>query len=142
MCNSSGCKAIHLPSFQGVYISLNGTIVANNGNILIRDIGEDSNALLCFTDLTSCCDSSRKGEWVFPNGTNVSIAKFGSNFYRNRGQGVVRLNRRNGSLSPTGQYCCKVPDVTSSEKTVCVNISKIAYDYDNDEPFLCTDNLN
>lgn len=125
---------LHLPFhlfgfFQGVYLSLNGTAIANSTNILITDIGEDDNALLCVTNLGSCCNSvgNRTGEWSFPNGSVVPIKIQSDGIYRNRGPHVVRLNRRNGILSPIGLYCCQVSDATLHNKTVCANISKLPY---------------
>ena len=111
--------------FQGVHLSLKGTHIANSSNIFITDIGEDVHALLCVTNLATCCDSvgSRTGEWFYPSGSVVPIKLNNDSFYRNRGPSVVRLNRKNGTLSPTGLYCCQVPDATLSNKTVCANIS-------------------
>lgn len=109
-----------------MYLSLNGNDIANSSNVLITDIGEGENALLCWTDLPSCCDTSRTGEWFFPSGTVVPIKMNSVDFYRNRGPGVVRLNRKNvnGTEPPTGLYCCQVPDATMRNRTVCANISK------------------
>lgn len=117
--------------FQGVYLTLNGTRLANVSNILITDIGKGDDALLCVTNLPSCCDiitGNRTGEWIYPNGTtNVSIAKYNHEFYRDRGPSVVRLNRRMGNLSsPTGLYCCVVLDATYQTRRVCANLSKSA----------------
>jgi hypothetical protein len=111
-----------------VYLSLKRNNIANSSNVLITDIGEGENALLCLTDLPFCCDTNRTGEWFFPSGSEVPI-KINSatiDFYRNRGPGVVRLNRKNvnGTQPPTGLYCCQVPDATMRNRTVCANISK------------------
>ena len=108
-----------------MYLSLNGTAIANNSNVCITDIGEEDKGLLCFTDLPSCCDQNRTGEWIFPNKTIVPIKLHSVGFYRNRAPSVVRLNRKKGTESPTGLYCCEVPDATSRNKTVCANISKL-----------------
>jgi hypothetical protein len=64
------------------------------------------------------------GEWVYPNGSLVRIKDSGDDIYRDRGLGIVRLNRRNNALSPTGQFCCVIPDATSTNKTICVNIGE------------------
>ena len=52
------------------------------------------------------------GQWYYPN--NESMVEFmgfphNGDFYRNRGLSVVRLNRRNDVLSPTGIYRCEIP---------------------------------
>ena len=110
----------------GVYLSLGS---GNNSNILISNIGEgDSDALLCYTDLTQCCrdvDGMALGEWFYPNGSEVDVSLSGSDFYRNRGPSLVRLNRRNNATSPKGQFCCVVPDATSTNVTVCANLCKL-----------------
>jgi hypothetical protein len=79
--------------------------------IPITDVGEDSasgGALLCITNLPTCCATQRQGEWFYPNGTKVGIPANGDDFYRNRGTSAVRLHRRNNAMQPTGRYCCEV----------------------------------
>ena len=36
----------------------------------------------------------------------------------------MSLNRPSGVESPTGQFCCEVPDATITNQTLCVNIGK------------------
>ena len=117
----------------GVYLSLRGVVYANSSVISITEIGETdrdnpsamNNALQCITDRKSCCRSgSRAGEWLFPNRTMVSVS---GSFYRNRGpdDGTVNLNRDNTNvMSPTGLFCCVLPDVTNINQTVCADISE------------------
>jgi hypothetical protein len=64
------------------------------------------------------------GEWVYPNGSFVCIKDSGDDFYRNRGLGIVRLNRINNATSPTGQFCCVVPDATFTSTTTCIHIGE------------------
>ena len=107
----------------GVYLSLRNEVKSNNSNVLITDIGEgDDEALLCYTDLSQCCRSSSLGEWFYPNGSAVDVSDSGNNFYRNRDQSVVRLNRRNNAVSPTGLFYCEVPDALPVNIKVCANI--------------------
>ena len=103
-------------------LTLNGIDIANGSDVLVTDIGETEKALLCITDLVFCCDVNRMGEWLFPNQTQVPIKIRSHGFYRNRGQNVVRLNRKNGTQSPTGPYCCQVLDATLRNITACANI--------------------
>ena len=39
---------------------------------------------------------------------------------------VVRLERRNNPIGPTGQYCCQVPTMAThyTDSTICVILSK------------------
>lgn len=47
-------------------------------------------------------------------------------FFRNRGDGgTVHLNRfRNSVMSPTGKFCCKIPDTAGVNQTLCAILSK------------------
>ena len=90
-----------------------------NGAIDINRIGEGTlAALVCHTDDTACCrgrddppDGVGRGEWYLP-GEIVAIptpSDPNANFYRSRGTGVLRLNRRNPATTPTGVYRCEIP---------------------------------
>ena len=112
-----------------MYLSLRGIHITNNSYVDIDDIGEgDDGALLCVTDLMQCCRGSETGgrgglgEWLYPDGTNVLLERDSDNFYRNREHNTVRLNRRNNAISPTGLYCCEVPDSTFTMQRVCANV--------------------
>ena len=115
----------------GVFLTQGGQFYRNGDSILIGEIGEgDDGALLCVTDLIQCChgeDTGRRvglGEWFYPNGSLVRVKDNGDDLYCNRGPGIVRLNRKNNAISPTGQFCCVVPDATFANKTTCINIGE------------------
>ena len=79
----------------------------------IIDIGTGDLALLCITDLQECCGNPwpRHGEWYFPNNERVlTEGSNNANFYRNRDDSVVRLNRRNNATMPVREYCCELPN--------------------------------
>ena len=113
----------------GVYLSLNGTFLTNNSNVLITDIGTTSQPLVCTTDRRPCCrGTNANGEWLFPNnGSHVPLMSVATSFFRNReDNGEVNLLRLNSDvMAPTGKFCCRVLDATSSDKTVCANIGEI-----------------
>ena len=93
----------------------------------ISDIGGDDGALLCRTNKADCCKTGRIGEFFYPNGVMVPIMKHRHVFYRDRGEGVVRLNRNadsesEGSRPPRGIYCCEVPDACDIVQRVCINL--------------------
>ena len=107
---------------------------SNNSIVNITNIGSHDSALLCITDNPSCCyrfnyynntyyNISRIGEWYFPDKSKVPIENYGGDFYRNRGDRVVRLNRRNNAITPVGEYCCEVPDASGINQSVCVNVT-------------------
>ena len=132
--SGSGTSAIQITTIPGLYLTLGGQLYHNGDSILIDEIGEgDDGALLCVTDLIQCCHvidtvapcgSRALGEWFFPNGSPVRFPGSGDDIYRNRGPGIVRLNRRNNTTSPTGQFCCVLPDATLTNMITCVNISE------------------
>ena len=120
----------------GVYLKSNCKIYTENGSIIpINEIGEGDDALLCFTDLRECCRrnhtlvSKALGEWLYPDREEVETLEKSHpdhRFYRNRDRSVVRLNlRKNAAMAEViiGQFCCKVPDATSSLVTICINVS-------------------
>lgn len=96
---------------------LDGNQLANYSVVNLEDIGEGEGALICYTNSPGCCASSRTGEWYYPNGSAVSIEGNKEDFYRSRGSRVVRLNRRNNAVGPTGIYCCDIP---GSNRNFCV----------------------
>ena len=116
-------------------VVLNGAIIPNHGFVLLNNIGEPRESLLCLTDLAACCRSSDTllrrplGNWFFPNGTEVPKFSFQINnqpplmmwdFYRNRGPSVVRLHRRRGGM--TGIYRCVIPDATGVDQTMYIGL--------------------
>ncbi len=119
-----------------MYLTLGSdpSIIANNAEILITDIGNNvgSPPLICHTDLTTCCRNVDNngmgmgglGQWTFPDGS-VILNNGGSTkqFYINRNAyQVIRLNRRvTNPLTPTGSYCCTVP-TTGGDMTLCANL--------------------
>lgn len=120
--------------FAGVYLTLRGVVYANNSVISITEI-EQTNAtsntgLQCNTDSTPCCATPpyRFGEWYFPDGRAIPVQGAATTFYRSRGDdGTVNLNRLNtGITSPTGQFCCVVPDASDIVQIVCADIGESA----------------
>ena len=114
---------------------------SSGSNVPITAVGEGEDALFCKTNKEDCCARSGKrfGEFYYPNGVVVPVYSHGHSFYRNRGDRVVRLNRRAEVLStsvddplplaekndlPLGEYCCEVPDACGDIQRVCINLVK------------------
>ena len=97
---------------------LNGTTYQNNSIVTLGDIGEGDNALLCITNLTTCCRTSDTenvgglGNWYLPNGSRVPSVRNQWEFFRTRGEMVVLMHCRRGGEE--GIYCCEIPDAMSS----------------------------
>ena len=113
----------------GLLLSLRGTTyTTNNSVILLDDVGDNSNVLQCISDLSGCCLGPGRGQWYYPNGTQVPTNANGYGFYRNRGSnGQVFLRRRSHITSPTGTYYCQVPTAASgsNDETFCVFLSEL-----------------
>ena len=115
-CTTNDCIInFHL---AGLFLSLRGTPIDDNGFVDVDDIGNSlnpDNRLLCHTNDTNCCTGAQgttSGAWFFPDGTilpTVSSIKFGggsgTGFGRDRGQSVTRLHRYNNP-SERGRFRC------------------------------------
>lgn len=109
-----------------------GVPYANNSVIQITEIGDTilNEGLQCITDKMPCCETppNRVGEWYFPDGMRVPMQSVGAtSFYRNRrDNGAIGLHRINSNvITPTGRFCCEVPDAIDALQTVCATISNL-----------------
>ena len=114
-----------IPGAGDVRFSLKGTTYKNNSNVILEDIGEGVDALLCMTNQTACCRPPYTsgmviGNWFFPNGTRIPPSGVQWDFHRTRGQMVVRLQRRRGGAE--GIYCCKIPDTFGLIQTLYIGV--------------------
>ena len=108
-----------------MYLSLNGQVYTNNSDILLTEIGVGvGGALLCYTDNAQCCNDT--GRWFKLGGGDVGDVNGVGDFYVTRGLSVVRLHRRNNT-SPTGMYCCEVPNAQSQAMRTCANIGGLMF---------------
>ena len=111
-----------------------------DGYVLVTDIGTDANGLYCSTDRSDCCrgsyapDGVAQGHWYRPDGTQVGNfaqeiqfssdpTEFENFFSRNRGTGIVRLNRY-GNPPERGRFRCEVPNQDGVMVTMYVNIGE------------------
>lgn len=96
----------------------------NNSYILISEVGEGDNALICETKKEDCCGTrpNRFGEFYYPSGAEVRRNSAGDGLYRNRGSQVIRLNKRIGVTAPLGEYICELPDKTNVMQRVVFNL--------------------
>ena len=117
------------PGAGDVCFSLRNTTYHNNSLVTLDDIGEgDNGALLCRTNQTACCQAPYTGEsgsgirnWYFPSGAKVvGFVGLSTSFYRNRGQMVVRLNRKRGGED--GIYRCVIPDSMNVTQTIYIGV--------------------
>ena len=92
----------------------------------LEEIGENDTALLCVTNFTACCippytgeNGSVLGKWVFPNRTRVP-SHDNVLIYRDRGQMVVRLNRR--IVGVAGIYRCEITESTNVTQSIYIGV--------------------
>ena len=124
------CYVVCISSFPGagdVWFSLNGTTYQNNSIVVLEKISEDDSALLCMTNLTSCCRASDTedvrfalGNWFFPNGTRVPSGDVNWDFVRTRSHMAVHMNRRRGGVE--GIYRCVIPDALNVTQTIYIGV--------------------
>ena len=117
---------------SGVSLSLNGLTIPNEGYVLVTDIADGAGGLLCHTDRSDCCrasDGLAQGHWYLPDRSQVgSYTEEDTgpprNFFsRNRGAGIVRLNRF-GNPPERGRFRCEVPNAADDTVTMYVNIGE------------------
>ena len=112
-----------------MFLSLKGTVIPNDGYVVISDIGTtDGTALLCNTNhIPTGSSANSGGNWYVPGGSPVSgISSVGTaDFGRNRDPGLVRLIRNSEAATGTpteGIYSCIVQDDTTQLQTVFVGL--------------------
>ena len=108
----------------GVHFVLRGHPLANNSVIALTDVEELGGALLCRTNLTSCCGTvpNRFGQFYYPSGVTVPINSRRQGFYRNRENREIRLYRRAGVDSPTGKFRCEIPDSNMNPQNLFITL--------------------
>ena len=104
-----------LPDVGNVWFSLRGTTYQNNSIVTLEDIGEEDDALFCVTN-----GSISKRNWFLPNGTRVPSGGNKWDFYRTRGEMMVKLNRRRGGEE--GIYYCEIIDSMNVTLTIYIGV--------------------
>ena len=87
-------------------------------NNSIVNLDEEGGMLQCFTNRSNCCRPQRLGEWIYPNGSNVTIEGINGDFYRSRDVGEVILSWTENALIPKGVFCCEIP----LSQTACIGV--------------------
>ena len=122
-------KCIILASYRfsfeaGLGFVLNGVTYPNQSFVLRTDIGEGDAGVQCTTDRDGCCSGEgRAGDFYFPNGEKVPVSgnDLLRTYYRNRGSGFIRLNRRSNGVI-TGLFRCEIPDASETLVDLFINI--------------------
>ena len=129
---TESCVFVLDPS--GVYLSLKGETIPDDGYVCASDIGVGNRGLHCNTDKIDCCrgynDTVAQGHWYHPNGSQVGsftqIARanrYRNFFFRDRSIGVIRLNRR-CDPPERDRFRCEVPNADGEMVPMYVNIGE------------------
>ena len=129
LCGNYNCVA-QFASFSyqyhvstDVYLSLNGTVIPNNGYVDISSIGSvENSALFCNTNRPRPSGSVHsEGDWFGPDGTRVDGSDV-PGFVRDRDPYVIRLVRNTDTTPAEGIYHCEILDNTETEQRVYVGL--------------------
>ena len=95
------------------YVSFMGENLANHSYVDLTLVGTDNsdpgNTVRCITDLGTCCTSSHRGDWYFPDEDRVPLPSPGIDIILRRVAQQVALRRRNDTMGPSGIYHCDIP---------------------------------
>lgn len=99
-------------------------MLLNNSVIKLDDVGQRENGLLCVTNRLACCGTppDRHGDFYYPNGQIVPKLAASQAFWRDRGAKFVRLNRRDETTTPTGQFRCEIPDASGVLQNIFITL--------------------
>ena len=119
--------ACRFHSLVAVQLVFQGLPYPNNSVLSLNDVGDYSTSryILCTTNRSPCCSTppNRFGQWRYPDGSMVPKNADDEDFYRGRGDNqAIYLNRRNNAQSPTGSFCCELPDNSDVHHTLCLTL--------------------
>ena len=92
-------------------MSLTGQALANNSYVDLSTVGsavDNSDGVVCHTDLESCCTGPHFGDWYFPAGDRLPFSGLSVPIYLGR-TAQIAIIRRTTATGPTGIYRCDIP---------------------------------
>ena len=119
------CNNILIAQITGVYLSLDEMFLPNGSNITYTEIStaqadsQNTHSLVCHTDKFGCC-SEIEGNWYSANGSVITELSQEFSVIPDS-NGRVTLFRDNELISLLSTLCCRVPDASNINQTVCVN---------------------
>ena len=94
------------------YVSFMGQALADHSYVNLSTVGsagDNSDGVVCHTDLSTCCTGPHRGDWYFPNGTRLPFAGGSVPIGEGRGAQIAIIRRTNDTTGPTGIYRCDIP---------------------------------
>ena len=114
----------HVLRSTGVGLILNDEPQQNHSFINLQHIGYSRNhSLLCVTNIVSCCSSEADGltgQWLLPNGSEMSLLKSENTSGQAHGASSVSLYQAFQDPLPGGVYLCEIPDRTGTTQRLFV----------------------
>ena len=93
------------------YVSFMGQTLVNHSFVNLSTVGSDnSNIVVCHTDLRTCCSGSQsihRGDWYFPDGTRLPFSGPSVPIGLARAAQRVVIGRTSAT-GPTGIYRCDI----------------------------------
>ena len=94
------------------YVSFTGPALANHSYVNLSTVGsasDNSDSVVCHTDLSTCCTGPHRGDWYFPAGDRLPFAGSSVPIGLGRTAQIAIIRRTNDATGPTGIYRCRIP---------------------------------
>ena len=101
------------------YVSFMGQTLDNHSYVDLSTVGSASNnsdSVVCHTDLSTCCTGPHRGDWYFPNGTRLPFSGISVPIGLGRTTQIAVI-RRTTATGPTGIYRCDISTVAVNDIT-------------------------
>ena len=98
-------------TFPYVSFGLMGQALANNSYVDLSTVGsetDNSDGVVCHTDLNTCCTGPHFGDWYFPAGDRLPFSGLSVPIYLGR-TAQIAIIRRTTATGPAGIYRCDIP---------------------------------
>ena len=98
------------------YLSFRGINLTNHSYVYFLNVYW-SNRVRCHSNLKNCCSGTQRdlrGDWVFPNGTSLTLNYYDGVFQERRAQRVELIRSSWITTPPNGLYRCEI--AVSSDK--------------------------
>ena len=96
------------------YVSFMGQTLANHSYVNLSTVGstgDNSDGVVCHTDLSTCCSGPHRGDWYFPDGSVLPFSGGSVPIGEGRGAQIAVIRRTNDATGPTGIYRCDIPTI-------------------------------
>ena len=114
-------------TYPYVSFSLTGPALADHSYVNLSTMGSadnNSDGVVCHTDLLTCCTGPHRGDWSFPDGTRLPFSGSSVPIYLGRTAQIATIRRTNDATGPTGIYRCDIPTnaVHNTDDSVRVSV--------------------